>query len=88
MPETAALNQINRKLETLSLEELMAVRVKTNELIGQKLKLEPVPQAADKDGSLERAIALVDEWMNEESVYDEQTYPQIEARLHRNRLSL
>ena len=84
MLETAALNQINRKLETLSLEELLAVRVKTDELIGQKLKLEPVSQAADKDSSLERAIALVDEWMNDESEYDEQTYPQIEANLNQS----
>jgi len=33
---------------------------------------------------LKQAIALVDEWMNEESEYDEQTHPQIEAALNQS----
>jgi hypothetical protein len=38
--------------------------------------------------SLENVIKLVDEWMSDESGYDEETYPQISAALNRNRLSL
>jgi hypothetical protein len=41
-----------------------------------------------EDETLEDAIKLVDEWMSDESGYDEETYPQIEAALNQNRLSL
>lgn len=44
---------------------------------------------ADKeDDSLETVIKLVDEWMNDESGYDEEAYPQIEEGLKQNRTSL
>ncbi|GAX36241.1 hypothetical protein [Nodularia sp. NIES-3585] len=36
------------------------------------------------DDSLEKVIGLVDEWMTDESGYDEQTYPQIEVALNQN----
>ncbi|AFZ58075.1 hypothetical protein H6G54_15875 [Anabaena cylindrica FACHB-243] len=36
--------------------------------------------------SLEKFIELVDEWMADESDYDQKTYPQIEAALNQNRL--
>ncbi|YAF96337.1 MAG: hypothetical protein AB3A66_01165 [Nodularia sp. CChRGM 3473] len=36
------------------------------------------------DDSLEKVIGLVDEWMADESRYDEETYPQIEAGLNQN----
>jgi len=58
MLETAALNQINQKLGTLSLEELIAVRGKADELIEHKSKLEPVPQAAERDDSLNPLLLL------------------------------
>lgn len=35
-----------------------------------------------EDGSLDFAIKLVDKWMSDESGYDEETYPQIEAALN------
>ncbi|MEA5513916.1 hypothetical protein VB654_07685, partial [Nodularia sp. UHCC 0506] len=36
------------------------------------------------DDSLEKVIGLVDEWMADESGYDEETYPQIEVALNQN----
>lgn len=41
-----------------------------------------------KDNSLEKVIGLVNEWMADESGYDERVYPEIEAGLNQNRLSL
>ncbi|MEH2318060.1 hypothetical protein [Nostoc sp.] len=43
---------------------------------------------AKEDDSLEQVIELVDEWMADESGYDEETYPQIQAALTQNRLSV
>lgn len=40
-----------------------------------------------KDNSLENAINLVDEWMTDESGYDEEVYPEIENALKKNRAS-
>jgi predicted RNase H-like HicB family nuclease len=40
------------------------------------------------DESVEDLIELVDEWMNEESSYDEEVYPRIDAALKQNRVSL
>lgn len=41
-----------------------------------------------EDETLDDAIKLVEEWMSDESGYDEETYPQIESALNQNRLSL
>lgn len=43
---------------------------------------------AKEDDSLEQVIELVDEWMADESGYDQETYPQIQAALTQNRLSV
>lgn len=43
---------------------------------------------AKVDDTLEKVIGLVDEWMADESEYDEQTYPQIETGLNQNRISV
>ncbi|MEH2364882.1 MAG: hypothetical protein V7K58_35350 [Nostoc sp.] len=43
---------------------------------------------AKGDDSLEKVIELVDEWMADESGYDEQTYSQIETGLNQNRMSV
>ncbi|MEH2302749.1 MAG: hypothetical protein V7K88_28175 [Nostoc sp.] len=43
---------------------------------------------AKVDDTLEKVIGLVDEWMADESGYDEQTYPQIETGLNQNRMSV
>jgi len=47
-----------------------------------------VESEAKEDDSLEQVIELVDEWMADESGYDEETYPQIETALTQNRLSV
>jgi len=41
-----------------------------------------------EDDSLKDVIELVSGWMADESGYDEETYPQIEAELNQHRLSL
>ena len=40
------------------------------------------------DESVEDLIALVDEWMNEDSFYDQEVYPRIEAALKQHRVSI
>ncbi len=40
------------------------------------------------DESIEDLIELVDEWMNDNSEYDEKVYPRIDAALKQNRVSL
>jgi predicted RNase H-like HicB family nuclease len=40
------------------------------------------------DESVEDLIELVDEWMNEDSSYDDEVYPRIDAALKRNRVSI
>ncbi|MEH2111538.1 hypothetical protein [Nostoc sp.] len=61
-------------LEHINLDEYQVVQFSKSEVKG--------------DDSLERVIELVDEWMADESGYDEQTYPQIETALNQNQLSL
>lgn len=41
-------------------------------------------EANEEDNSLEQVIQLVDEWMADESGYDEEAFPQIEAALNQN----
>lgn len=41
-----------------------------------------------EDNSVENVTTLIEEWMGEESGYDEETYPQIEAALNQDRVSL
>ncbi|WP_373525575.1 hypothetical protein [Nostoc sp.] len=43
---------------------------------------------AKVDDTLEKVIGLVDEWMADESGYDEQTYSQIETSLNQDRMSV
>lgn len=51
--------------------------------------LQSLKQMVDReDNSLETVINLVDEWMNDESGYDEEAYPQVEEGLKENRTSL
>ncbi|MGM3305956.1 hypothetical protein ACSQ6I_08240 [Anabaena sp. WFMT] len=57
--------------------------------IGMPFKIEPVSSTQqENDNSLEKIIELVDEWMADESNYDQENYPQIEAALNQNRVSL
>ena len=44
-------------------------------------------QQNGSDNSLENVINLVDEWMTDESGYDEEVYPEIENELNKNQVS-
>ncbi|MDJ0619160.1 MAG: hypothetical protein QNJ63_20875 [Calothrix sp. MO_192.B10] len=46
------------------------------------LREEPIIN--EKDNSLDKVIGLVDEWVADESGYDEEAYPDIEAGLKQN----
>jgi len=86
--KTTALRALSN-LISATISNLNPVEAESQQIEFIGLELEPGSQAvADRDDSVERAIALVDEWMNEESGYDEQTYPQIKSGLNQNRLSL
>ena len=50
------------------------------------LRKEPIVK--EKDNSLDKVIGLMDEWMADESGYDEQAYPEIEVGLKQNKLSI
>ncbi len=101
MSKTSSISEIIQQLDTLSLEQLLEVREKVNALIKGKTpesKLyetprlmfgrAPIQYVYAEDETLDDAIKLVEEWMSDESGYDEETYPQIEAALNQNRLSL
>lgn len=85
-------------LDSLSVEELLAVKTKVDFLIQIKSYSHSIeiPIATESlselkpenNNSLEKIIALVDEWIADESGYDQETYPQIEAALNKNKLSI
>lgn len=60
----------------------------TSKLDKYQLVLQFSESEAKVDDTLEKVIGLVDEWMADESGYDEQTYPQIETSLNQNRMSV
>lgn len=89
------------KAEALAKVKALALHVLADQVEhGEAKEVEPIKLAAqawefveieaadEDDGSLEKVIGLVDEWMKDESGYDEKTYPAIEAGLRQNRLSL
>jgi hypothetical protein len=80
MMKTIQLDEILQNLESLSLEQLLEVKAKVNVLIEKK--------SLYKDNSLDKIIALVDEWMADESGYDEENYPEIEAALKESKISI
>jgi hypothetical protein len=85
-------------LDSLSVEELLAVKTKVDFLIQIKSYSHSIeiPIATESlselkpenNNSLEKIIALVDECIADESGYDQETYPQIEAALNKNKLSI
>ncbi|GCL39376.1 MULTISPECIES: hypothetical protein [Sphaerospermopsis] len=85
-------------LDSLSVEELLAVKTKVDFLIQIKsyshsieipITTESLSELKpENNNSLEKIIALVDEWIADESGYDQETYPQIEAALNKNKLSI
>ncbi|MBE9054639.1 hypothetical protein IQ237_01070 [Sphaerospermopsis sp. LEGE 08334] len=97
MTKTLMMDVIQH-LDSLSVEELLAVKAKVDSLIQIKSyshSIEiPITRESlselkpENNDSLEKIIALVDEWMADESEYDQETYPQIEAALNKNKLSI
>jgi hypothetical protein len=98
MPKTSPLAVVKEQLDTLSLAELLEVQARVAALIQGKSSNQtpfstfeshnPLELKTDGDDSLEQVINLVDEWTNDESDYDKETYPQIETALNQNRLSI
>lgn len=100
MPITSEeMDVIIQQIETLSLPELLELMAKFDTAwlaaTSSSINLSKYQttqfserEANEEDNSLEQVIQLVDEWMTDESGYDEETYPQIEAALTQNRLSV
>jgi hypothetical protein len=98
----STLRQINNSSSRLepSAQELTTESVEklVDELVDKIEKIfvtadSPVPEKESESlrkesESLRELIGFVDEWMSDESGYDETTYPQIEAALQKNQLSL
>jgi hypothetical protein len=47
----------------------------------------PVSTPVPPPSKVDSAIALIEEWLNDESGYDEETWPKLEKTLEENRLS-
>jgi hypothetical protein len=101
MSKTLSLDVIMQQLDTLSLAELLKVRDKVKALIEENYQtissvsdtqenmgIPITIQAPYHDDSLEKVTELVNQWVNDHSGYDEEAYPQIEAALNQNYLSL
>jgi hypothetical protein len=58
------------------------------ELRNQAVFIAQCSEADEEDNSLEKVISLVEKWMADESGYDDEIYPQIEASLSSNQMSL
>ncbi|TAE61793.1 MAG: hypothetical protein EAZ76_05335 [Nostocales cyanobacterium] len=57
--------------------------------MGITFEIKPVSSPKpENNNSLGKIIEIIDEWMADESDYDQETYPQIEAALNQNRVSL
>jgi hypothetical protein len=84
------VNSLNR-LKVSSLETIVITTPQDDHgRRPEKLEEEVQEKAEDKvnDKSVENALKLVEKWLEEESDYDEKNYPEIEAGLQRNRVSL
>jgi len=84
------VNSLNR-LKVSSLETIVITTPQDDHgRMPEKLEEEVQEKAEDKvnDKSVENALKLVEKWLEEESDYDEKNYPEIEAGLQRNRVSL
>ncbi|OCR00015.1 hypothetical protein BCD64_02670 [Nostoc sp. MBR 210] len=98
MQKSSHIDYIMQNLDNLTLAELLVLRAKADILIEEKYSLriktkeskwfQFLESEANQDKSLETVINLVNEWMADESDYDEETYSSIEPALNRNQLSL
>ncbi|MEA5618570.1 hypothetical protein VB711_12085 [Cronbergia sp. UHCC 0137] len=95
MSKILQLDPIVQQLDSLSLEQLLEVRKIVDALVTVKFshlaKIEfhestnqLIELENNKDDSVEKILELVNEWMLDESGYDEKIYPQIQAALNHN----
>jgi hypothetical protein len=68
------------------LQDMALDRQQTVSLWREALKAQ-TDASEEHAGQTENLIRLLDEWMADESGYDEQTWPELKAALERNRLS-
>ncbi|MBR8840048.1 MAG: hypothetical protein DSM106950_40135 [Stigonema ocellatum SAG 48.90 = DSM 106950] len=85
---TISSSSIKGKLKSFFLEALESSKRNKPEDVQFEFVQVSELGATENGDSLEKVIDLVDEWMADESGYDEETYPQIEAALNQNHLSL
>jgi hypothetical protein len=88
MTKTLQLDDILQNLESLSLEQLLKLKEKVNALIEKRSSSSNQINGNQKDNSLEKLLAIVDELMADESGYDEENYPEIEAALKESKISI
>lgn len=93
MQDTSSpLYLIEQQLEQLTLKQLIEIRVKVDELIEKNnvstISVQLLEQKEVKNNSIENVNQLVSEWMQDESNYDEETYPLLEEGLKNNRFSI
>lgn len=92
MQDTSPLYLIEEQLELLTLKQLIEIRVKVDELIEKNnvsaISVQHLEQKEVKNNSIENVNKLVSEWMQDESNYDEETYPLLEEGLKNNRFSI
>lgn len=76
------------KLQELAAKERMSLWEEDQLLPSLLLEqiLDEEKSSLEEDDSLERIIELVDEWISDESGYDETVLPEIKAGLDQNRL--
>jgi len=79
---TPAAIQLSLKV----LQDMALDRMQTVSLWREALKAQ-THTTEEHAGQSENVIRLLDEWMADESGYDEQTWPELKAALERNRLS-
>ena len=86
--ETYYINTyIELESEFTSVQPVKSLSTNSTKIKKDQESLEIKNESEVKDNSLENAINLVDEWMTDESGYDEEVYPEIENALNKNRAS-
>jgi hypothetical protein len=69
---------IELESEFTSVQPVTSLSTNSTKIKKHQESLDIKNESEVKDNSLENAINLVDEWMTDESGYDEEVYPEIE----------
>ena len=75
------------KLKTTAKKKTAKAKTKAKAYQKSQTTLNTKNELEGKDSSLENAMNLVDDWMTDESDYDEKICPEIENALNKNRAS-